>query len=89
MNSGLSKIRSLHTYVMHRMFYFERYCIIVTWVPPKDIVNNLKNLKSCLHEKQNLKADDRVYELIRKTQIVYTYRVSQKDGYDQNRPFLQ
>ena len=22
----VSKIRSLHTYVMHRMFYFERYC---------------------------------------------------------------
>ena len=26
MNGGLSKIRSLHTYVIHRMFYFERYC---------------------------------------------------------------
>ena len=28
MNGGLSKIRSLHahTYVMYRMFYFERYC---------------------------------------------------------------
>ena len=23
----LSKFFSLHTYVMHRMFYFERYCI--------------------------------------------------------------
>ena len=28
MNSGLSNIRSLHTYVMHRIFYFERYCIL-------------------------------------------------------------
>ena len=27
MNDRLSKIRSLHTYVMHRMFYFEWYCI--------------------------------------------------------------
>ena len=28
MNVGLSKIRELHLhmYVMHRMFYFERYC---------------------------------------------------------------
>ena len=26
-NCRLSKIRSLHTYVMYRMFYFERYCI--------------------------------------------------------------
>ena len=26
MNVGLSKICSLHTYVVHRMFYFERYC---------------------------------------------------------------
>ena len=24
-NGGLAKIRSLHTYVIHRMFYFERY----------------------------------------------------------------
>ena len=28
MNGRLSKIRSLHTYVMHQMFYFERYCIL-------------------------------------------------------------
>ena len=27
MDGKVSKIRSLHTYVMHRMFYFERYCI--------------------------------------------------------------
>ena len=27
MHSWLSKIRSLHTYVIHRMVYFERYCI--------------------------------------------------------------
>ena len=26
MNGRLSKIRSLHTYAMRRMFYFERYC---------------------------------------------------------------
>ena len=26
MNGGLSKMCSLHTYVRHRMFYFERYC---------------------------------------------------------------
>ena len=26
-NGRLSKIRSLHTYVMHRMFYFEQYCM--------------------------------------------------------------
>ena len=28
MNVGLSKIISLHTYVMDRIFYFERYCMI-------------------------------------------------------------
>ena len=27
MNCRLSKIRSFHTYIMHRMFYFERYCM--------------------------------------------------------------
>ena len=27
MNGGLSKMRSLHTQVMHRMFYFGRYCM--------------------------------------------------------------
>ena len=37
MNGWLLKIRSLHTYVVHRMFYFERYCVIVC---------NTKNLKS-------------------------------------------
>ena len=26
MNGGQSKIRSLHTYVVHPMCYFERYC---------------------------------------------------------------
>ena len=29
MNVRLSKIRLFHTYVMHRMFYFERYCTYI------------------------------------------------------------
>ena len=36
MNGGLSKIRSLHAYVMHMMFYFEQNCSFlyfkVLWV---------------------------------------------------------
>ena len=31
MNGVLSKIRSLHTYVMHWMFYFEQYYIYYSW----------------------------------------------------------
>ena len=29
MNGRLSKIRSVHKYIMHRMFYFEWYCTLI------------------------------------------------------------
>ena len=44
-----SKIRSLHIYVMHRMFYFVRYCTVLTYFQAyfylKDFASQVQSFK--------------------------------------------
>ena len=75
MNGGLSKIRSLHTYVMHWMFYFERYCTKIClytqeWVVPKVRCNRILTKKVLLKEPQPVKKPQRTVAISLSKQLV-------------------
>ena len=55
MNGGLSKFHSFHTYVMHRMFYFERYCIWIVKPYLNSIVTHLSILRKTIWKYFHLK----------------------------------